>query len=101
MDRVNSGEIISRTDFHNQVLTILGNSGIRIRQNDGVNPVVTVSYPISLPESIVVGLRYTKNDGTKTEDHFIFQEGRAIEKCYGKKLARLMPEYKGTHKLQR
>ena len=50
---------------------------------------------------MVVGVRYTKNDGTKTEDHFVFQPGQAIEKHYGKNLEELLPEYKGVHKLQR
>ncbi|OGD81466.1 hypothetical protein A2572_02445 [Candidatus Collierbacteria bacterium RIFOXYD1_FULL_40_9] len=101
LDRINSGESVLRTNFHNQILGILGNYGIRIRQDDGADPKITISYPTTLPGSIVVGLRYTKQNGTKTEDHFIFQAGNPIEKCYGNRLAELMPEYIGTHKLQR
>lgn len=98
-DRVYSGDI--PLDFHQSIVGILVNYGIGLRQDDGSNPKVTISHPTSLPGSVVVGLRYTKEDGTKTEDHFLFQQGQPITRCYGKKLEELIPEYKGAHKLQR
>lgn len=88
-------------DLHLQIVNILNNHGIRFRQDDGVNPEITISHPTTRQGTMVVGLRYTKNDGTKTEDHFLFQSDLPIEKHYGKKLEELFPEYKGTHKLQR
>ncbi len=88
-------------DFHQQIVKILIKYGINLRQKDGSNPKVTISHPTSLPSSMVVGLRYTKKDGTKTEDHFLFHQGQSIEKCYGKKLEKLLPEYEGAHKFQR
>jgi len=96
-DQVYSGN--PPTHFHQKTLDILANHGIKLRQKDGSNPKVTISYPINLPGSMVVGLRYTKKNGTKTEDHFLFQHGQIIERCYGKRLEKLLPEYKGTHKL--
>lgn len=98
-DQVYSGN--QPINFHQSIVDILVNYGIKLRQDDGSNPKVTISHPTSLPDSMVVGLRYTKNDGTKTEDHFLFQQGQPIERCYGVKLEKLLPEYKGTHKLQR
>lgn len=88
-------------DFHKRIVDLLAHHGIRLRQKDGSNPIATISHPTSLQGSMVVGLRYTKMDGTKTEDHFLFQREQEIERCYGKKLEKLFPEYKGTHKLQR
>ncbi len=98
-DQVYSGS--RPTNFHQSVVDILINHGIQLRQDDGLNPKVTISHPTSLPGSMVVGLRYTKKDGTKTEDHFLFQRGLPVERCYGIKLEKLLPEYKGSHKLQR
>jgi len=98
-DQVYSGN--PPIDFHQRIVDLLANHGIKLRQKDGTNPKVTISHPTSLSESMVVGLRYTKSDGTKTEDHFLFQRGRVIKRCYGKRLESLLPEYKGTHKLQR
>lgn len=98
-DQIYSGIIPS--NFYQDVVSILVNHGINLRQKDGSNPTVTISHPTSLVGSMVVGLRYTKREDTKTEDHFLFQRGLPIEKCYGKKLEKLLPEYKGVHKLQR
>lgn len=98
-DQVYSGN--PSADFHQRIVNLLANHRIRLRQKDGSNPNVTISHPTSLPGSMVIGLRYTKRDGTKTEDHFLFRPGRAIERCYGKKLEELLLEYKGVHKLQR
>lgn len=102
-DQLYSGNPITHTVFHQRVIDLLANHEIKPRQKEGSNPQVTISHPTSLPGSMVVGLRYTKLDGTKTEDHFLFQQGRAraIERCYGKRLEGLFPEYKGAHKLQR
>ena len=100
-DQMYSDRPLSRAVFHQRIVDLLANHRIRLRQRDGSNPQVTISHPTSLPGSMVVGLRYTKLDGTKTEDYFLFQPGRAIERCYGKRLEQLLPEYKGAHKLQR
>lgn len=88
-------------DFHNQIINLLANHGIRVRQDDGSSPVVTISHPTSLKGSIVVGLRYTKRNGTKTEDLFLFQPGQSIQPYYKGRLEKVLSEYKGSHKLQR
>ena len=88
-------------DFHNQIIDLLANHGIKIRQDDGTHPIITVSHPTSLKGSIVVGLRYTKRDGTKTEDLFLFQPGQNIQPYYKGKLENILTEYRGSHKLQR
>lgn len=98
-DQVYSGN--PPADFHEKIVNVLGRHGIKLRQKDGSIPIATISHPTSLIGSMVVGLRYIKKDGTKTEDHFLFQKGLVIKKCYGKKLEKLCPEYRGTHKLQR
>ena len=88
-------------DFHIQIIDLLANHNIKVRQDDGSNPVVTISHPTSLEGSIVVGLRYTKRDGTKTEDLFLFQPGQDIQPYYKGKLENILSEYRGSHKLQR
>ena len=75
--------------------------GIKLRQDDGSGPKATFSIATSRSDAFVIGLRYTKKNGTKTEDHFLFERERPIQKCYGKLLEELLPEYKGAHKLQR
>lgn len=91
----------SQPDFHQQIVDLLVRHGINLRQDDGSDPKATISHPTSLSGSMVVGLRYTKDDGTKTEDHFLFQPREPIGKYYGKSLEKLLAEYKGAHKLQR
>lgn len=88
-------------DFHQQIVDLLNKYGIKLRQKDGTNPKATFSIPTSRPDVFVIGIRYLKQDGTKTEDHFLFQKDQGIERCYGKKLENLLPEYKGSHKAQR
>ncbi|MDP2693105.1 MAG: hypothetical protein Q8O88_05710 [bacterium] len=100
-DQVYSIHSMNRIKFHQEIVDLLSRHGINLRNKNGSNPIVTISHPTSLPGSMVVGLRYTKLDGTKTEDHFLFQANVKIEKCYGKRLERLFHEYSGAHKLQR
>ena len=88
-------------DFDQRAINILSEHGIKLRNKDGSEPKVTLSPPTSKPDSLVLGVRYKKINGTKTEDHFLFQQDKEIIRCYGKKLEKLCPEYKGTHKLQR
>ena len=88
-------------DFHEQIIELLARHGIRIRQDDGSDPKVTISHPTSQPGSMVVGLRYTKDDGSKTEDLFLFYPGHAIQAYYKGRLQRIFPEYDGSHKLDR
>lgn len=102
----NQYEVRERTgrptsNFHDLIIDLLSRNGIQTRQEDGANPVVTFSIPQTEPDSFVIGLRYTKLDGTKTEDHFLFRKDNPIEYLRGKRLEKLMPEYNGAHKYQR
>lgn len=101
MDQINSGDNPTRKEFHNQIIKILSDHGIGIRTDDGHDPIVTISYPISVSDAIVVGLRYTKNDDSKTEDLFVFESGKPIHPYYKGSLEDIYPEYGGSHKLQR
>jgi len=74
------------SDFHDLIINLLGRYGIRIRQDHGSNPIVTFSILQSELNSFVIGLRYTKRDGTKTEDHFLFRLGSSIEYLRGRGL---------------
>jgi len=95
-DAVYAGE---RTAWGQDVLALLGRNGIRPRGDDGTLHKVTFSVAKEPDmDTLVVGLRYQKRDGSFTEDTFVFQPGKEIVKCYGTKIERLLPEYKGTHK---
>lgn len=98
-DAIYSGNI--PVDFHYQIIALLDRHGIGIRQDDGIDPKVTISHPTSQPGSMVVGLRYTKEDGSKTEDLFLFQPNQPIRPHYRGRLERIFPEYAGSHKLDR
>ena len=82
------------------ILALLNNQGIRIRQDDGELKQLTVSKPTSVQSAFVIGLRYDKRDGTQTEDPFSIEQGRPIEPHYIGSLERKWPEYRGTHKQQ-
>ena len=70
-----------------------------LRRDDGNSPVMTISIPKSLV-GIVIGVRYVKNSGRQTEDHFLFRPNTNLYKCKGKELAKICPEYTGAHELQ-
>lgn len=73
--------------------------GVRLRQDDGVNPTLTFSVP-EAGDVLIVGIRYKKDSGRSSEDHFIFRPNENIYRCKGKELDRIYPEYKGSHILQ-
>ena len=80
-------------------LAFLHRHNILPRQDDGRLRQVTLSKPISVKDTLVIGLRYEKRDGTQTEDHFAVK-AEGIERRYRGKLEAELPEYKGTHKQQ-
>jgi hypothetical protein len=82
------------------ILTLLDKYQITPRRDDGKLHSVQISIPKTAKNAIVVGLRYYKQDDTNSEDHFLFQDGQPIIKCYGNRLEKIFPEYKGTHKAQ-
>lgn len=82
------------------VVGLLNEHGIKLRNKDGKLYQVNVSLPKTKSNSIVVGLRYIKEDNTFTEDLFLFENGFNLKAFYKAKLENILPEYKGTHKLR-
>ncbi|MCU7805479.1 MAG: hypothetical protein KZQ92_14565 [Candidatus Thiodiazotropha sp. (ex Lucinoma borealis)] len=86
------------------IFLLLNEYGIKLRQNDDSLKQVTLSVPTTIENSFVLGMRYMKNDGTFTEDHFLCEsEGVGLEKKEishhpKRKLEHKLPEYRGTHK---
>lgn len=91
-----------RKQVFTKAVELLRDQGVRLRPNHQiVNK--TFSIPKSKSNCFVIGIRYRKPNGIYTEDHFLFEEGKfEIRKGNGKKkwLEKLLPEYKGAHKLQ-
>lgn len=87
--------------FASRVLALLGKYDIKPRQKDGNLSQLNISIPSSVKNGVVVGLRYTKQNGTKTEDLFLFRADSPIAKGYKGNLEKILREYKETHKLQR
>ena len=81
-------------------ISVLNKNGITLRQKDGQFYELTYSIPISQTNCILIGIRYTKKDGTHTEDHFLFEKGKPLRSFYGRQIESVLPEYKGTHKKQ-
>jgi hypothetical protein len=87
-------------DFEREILELLLREGIKQRQDDGALKQINISKPTSIQDGYVVGLRYIKNDGTQTEDHFLFRKDQVIVCCYRRDLENVLSEYRGTHKMQ-
>jgi len=80
------------------LIELLKQHGIELRKKDNQLYEATFSVPKSLSDALVLGMRYRKDDGTFSEDLFLFQKGKPIRKGYRGKLEKIIPEYKGTHK---
>lgn len=91
---VQSGQRKTETN----ILDLMKDHGIRVRQDDGELRQPTLSKPTSVNSGFVIGLRYDKRDGTQTEDLFPVEKGRPIKSYYKGSLEKLWPEYKNTHK---
>ncbi len=88
-----------RTEWTKDVLALLARNGIRERQDDGQLYEMHFSVCQSQENTLIVGLRYQKRDGSLTEDAFEFQPGKQkIVKHYRGKIEKVHREYKGTHK---
>jgi hypothetical protein len=88
----------NRTNMGQEILDVLQDQGIRIRQDDDQLRQLTLSKPLSVDSGFVIGLRYNKRDGTRTEDLFRVESGHPIQAYYKGSLQRQFPEYQGTHK---
>jgi hypothetical protein len=86
------------------IIELLRSNSISLRQKDGELVQINLSIPESIEHAYVIGLRYRKNDGTFTEDHFLCEKsGDGVSKTEiifhrGRALEYKIPEYKGTHK---
>jgi len=94
-------------DVGEDILALLSRQEIKTRQIDGVLRQINLSIPTSINSAFVIGLRYIKNDGTCTEDHFLCRNDiepsmtqLSIEPHYGRRLEIRLSEYRGTHKQQ-
>lgn len=90
-----------------EVIPLLASHGTSLRKKDGTLKQINLSIPNTRDDAYVVGLRYIKNDGTCTEDHFLCERDtpEGLERlkiaCFPKrKLEDELPEYKGAHKQQ-
>lgn len=79
-------------------INLLTKYGIRLREKDGTLHEGTFSVPKTESDALVLGMRYEKNDGTFSEDLFLFRKDQPIERGYKGAIERILPEYKGTHK---
>lgn len=89
-----------RKNMEKEILDLLKDQGIRIRQEDGELRQLTLSKPTSVNSGFVIGLRYDKRDGIQTEDLFLVEKGRPIKGYFKGSLQKQWPEYRGTHKQQ-
>lgn len=97
-DKYYAGELHKEAVF-TEAYRQLSSRGVRLRQDNGKDPKMTVSVP-KVGNVLVIGIRYKKTDGRNTEDHFIFRPNTNIYKCKGKELDKIYPEYTGSHILQ-
>lgn len=82
----------------NFFIDLLDRYGVKLRNKDGQLHEATFSVPKSVSEALVLGIRYQKKGGTFSEDLFLFQKGKPIQRGYKGELEKIVPEYKGTHK---
>jgi hypothetical protein len=97
-DKYYAGKIPKNNVFK-EAYRQLSSRGVRLRQDNGKDPKMTVSVP-KVGNVLVIGIRYKKDDGRNTEDHFIFRPNTNIYRCKGKELDKIYPEYAGSHVLQ-
>lgn len=96
-DAVYGGKLEERLAFE-KTYAILHKYGVRLRNKDGKDPKMTISPPDD--NTLVVGIRYLKDGGRTTEDHFIFRRDMNLYKCKGKEINKILPQYTGSHELQ-
>jgi hypothetical protein len=83
--------------FAKEAIQILNKNGIKLRQRNGSPVQANISFPNDSSTSIMLGIRYVKEDKSNAEDLFLFAENKEIQPFYKGKAEKLFPEYKGTH----
>ncbi len=96
-DAVYAGKM-ELSDAFKKAYALLNKYGIRLRDKDGQAPIMTLSPADD--NTLVMGIRYLKDSGRTTEDHFIFRRDADLYRCKGKEIDKLLPNYKGSHELQ-
>jgi len=92
---------IGGTGWAENTIRLLEKCGIKQRGKDGKLVQINISHPTTIDNAMVVGYRYIKNNGTFTEDTFLFKKDNPKpEKFYKGKLEEYLKEYIGTHKKQ-
>lgn len=94
----NSHDISATYKTESRVFWLLNSAGIHIRRDDGKLRQMTLSKPTSVIDTLAIGLRYDKRDGTPTEDLFAVKRGDSIQSHYRGDIQRQWLEYRGTHK---
>ena len=96
-DAYYAGRALQRTIFERafELLNIF-DPKFKPRQNDGKLFQLNFSVPKTMKDSLIVGIRYLKRNGSHREDHFIFTRSEIV-KCYRNNLEKMSPEYKGAH----
>lgn len=81
-----------------EVAKLLNSYDINVDGRNDIKAEITISFPNSTKnESIAVGIRYLKSNGSWAEDMFLFEKGFGLTKLYKGAQEQLLPEYKGTH----
>ena len=85
-----------------KIPSLLNDWGFKCRENDGELLWTNLSLPTSVGETITIGLRYKKQDGTLTEDVFELceKDPNVVTPYYKGKYQILRSEYENTHKQQ-
>ena len=85
-----------------EIPTMLNRWGIKCREKDGQLLWTNLSVPTSIGDTITIGLRYKKQDGTLTEDIFELNKTKpeVVTPYYLGKYQGVRAEYHGTHKSQ-
>lgn len=92
------GGKLEKAEAFKRAYVLLDKCGVRLRDKDGIDPVMTLSPPDD--NTLVMGVRYLKNNRRTTEDHFIFRRDTDLYQCKGKEIDKILPQYNGSHELQ-
>jgi hypothetical protein len=81
------------------VIDLLARYKVNVQRLEDVKAQANLSFPTSIKdhESMAVGFRYAKEDGTFTEDLFLFVEDVGLTCYYRGSQEEALPEYADTH----
>ena len=81
------------------VIDLLARYKVDVQRLEDVKTQANLSFPTSINDhnSIAIGFRYVKEDGTFAEDLFVFVEGIGLTCYYRGSQEEALPEYSDTH----